>query len=111
MDPVVAIDLNQLDSFRCSSGNRRSERAGVAGEREHAAVVVRVGVNVEQPALEGRADLFDRGSVTALGDIGHREQYGSGGGPGHQPGSYGGETCTPAPSRAGGPDICVRMSA
>ena len=47
---------------------------GATGQREHAAVVVGITMDVEQLAAERRRDRVDRRVVATLGDVGNRQQ-------------------------------------
>ena len=77
VDPVVPVDRHQLDGLGRPARDRVRQLAGLAGEREHAAVVVRIGVHVEQPPVE-RAGRSARSSAASRPSetFGHGEQHG-----------------------------------
>ena len=63
---------------RAPPASASCERAGLAGQREHGAVVVGVRVDVEQAGAaggEGVADGVEHRGVAALGDVGDGEEH------------------------------------
>ena len=74
MDAVVAVEVDALERLGGAGNDARRQPPRASREREDAAVVVGVGVDVEQAGVEGSGDGVDRASVAALGDIRNREQ-------------------------------------
>ena len=75
----VGGQVDPLDRLARAFQQRQVQRARLAREREHGAVVVGVGVDVEQPRAAGDergADRVERRDVAALGDVGDGEQQG-----------------------------------
>ena len=80
VQPLVRGQVDPLDRLARALQQRLVQPAGLPGEREHAAVVVRVAVDVEQAraaADEGGADGVERLAVAALGDVGDGEEQAS----------------------------------
>ena len=77
---VAAARLAQVDQPATGAGagdERADDLLRVAGERVHAAVMVGIGVDVEQPRAgraERLADRGDDGRVASLGDVRDRQQ-------------------------------------
>ena len=77
VDAVVAAQVDAGDRLTRAREQRGREHPRLPGERVDGAVVVGIGMDVEQPdagALEGAADGVDRRGVTPLGDVGDGEQ-------------------------------------
>ena len=78
MNARVRVDVDPGERLACTLKNRLCQPPVLTGEAEDAAIVVGVGVDVEQPraaALEGVADRRDRLGVATLGDVRNREQH------------------------------------
>jgi hypothetical protein len=75
----VRGQVDPLDRLARALQQRLVQPARLPGEREDAAVVVRVAVDVEQARAagdEGGADGVERLAVAALRDVGDGEQQG-----------------------------------
>ena len=67
----------QVDLLHCLSSaveDRVGQLTLRPRQREHRAVVVGIGVDVEQPGVEGGRHPLDRPPVAALGDVRYRQQ-------------------------------------
>jgi len=73
MDTDMPVDVDPSDHLGGSVQHRPGQASRPAGEGEYAAVMVGVGVDVEQPSVERRADRLDGGRVAALGDVRDRQ--------------------------------------
>jgi hypothetical protein len=77
VQPLVRGQVDPLDRLARALQQRLVQPARLPGEREDAAVVVRVAVDVEQARAagdEGGADGVERLAVAALRDVGDGEQ-------------------------------------
>ena len=75
VDAVVARDVDPLDRRPGEVQERRRQLALRRREREHGAVVVGIGVQVEEARRRQRAlDRLERGEVPALAHVGHGHQ-------------------------------------
>ena len=77
MDAVVPAQVDELDRARRARDERLDQLSVVAREREDRAVVVRVGVDVEErrSRRERPPDLGDRRAVAPLGHVRHGLQH------------------------------------
>ena len=73
---VAVHDIDPANRLGGALQNRVRQLAGLASEREHAAVVVGVGVDAEQASVERGTDRVDRVLVAALRDVRDRQQGG-----------------------------------
>ncbi len=73
---LVTGHVDRLDRLLGAGGEGVQQRPRPAAEREDGAVVIGVGVAVEQghSTREGHRQRFDRRGVAALGDVGYGEQ-------------------------------------
>ncbi len=71
MRTLVAAEVDPLTCGRDPGQQRRHELLRLADERVDRAVVILVGVHVEQLGVRGerRADRVDRAPVAALGEV------------------------------------------
>src|ERR1035437_5172160 len=104
VDPRVLVDPNLVQRHGGAVGDPSRQRSGRPGKREHAAVVVRVGVDVEQWGAERSSDRVDGVTAAPLGDVGDRQQ-----GAGHCPSSWSFSTYRPASSTVR-PSTCSEAS-
>ena len=68
LSPVVA-DVDPGDGFARPREHRRRQRARPSGERVHAAVMVGIGMDVEQARVERADQGPDQLHVLPLGDV------------------------------------------
>src|SRR5437763_14037821 len=69
MGTLVTRDVDRLDCPACAAQDRVRERAGLCGNREHAAIVVQVGMYVQQGRVERSGDALDHLEISTLGDV------------------------------------------
>ena len=74
MNPFVVVDVDAADHLGGAVRDRLRQLHGLTCEREHAAMVVGVGVNVEKAGVKRQRDRVDRGRVAALRHVRDREQ-------------------------------------
>ena len=77
VDTLVSPEVDELGGSRDAGDERIGERALLPGEREHRAVVVRVGVHVQEgrARAEGLSDRRDDRHLASFRDVGHRFQH------------------------------------
>ncbi len=74
VDALVLVQIDLADRLGRTVQHGPREVPGLAGEREHAPMVVGVRVDVEQARVERPCDLVDGRLVAAFGDVRDREQ-------------------------------------
>src|SRR5204862_4188469 len=75
----VLAQVDALDSLTRAREKRVAQRARLAAQRDDGAVVIGVGMNVEQLGATGGervCDLGDRDDVPPLRDVGDGEEHG-----------------------------------
>ena len=80
MNALVGVDLDPAHRLGGAANDGIGQRSRLAGERVGAAVVVGIGVDVEQAVAERGRDRGDRGLIAALGDVGIGQEGGHAGG-------------------------------
>ena len=74
MCPLVAPEVDALDSDADAGEQRLHQLVLASDQREHRPVVIRVGVDVQQPRVSAECspDRVDRARVAALAEVGNR---------------------------------------
>ena len=74
VDPDMPVEVDPADRLGSALQHRAGQAPGLPSQREHAAVVVGVGVDPEQARVERSADRLDGDRVPALRDVRDRQQ-------------------------------------
>jgi len=71
---TVGADVDPRHRFPGTRENSLGQRSRGAGDREHAAVMIAVAVDVEHARAKGGGDRVNGGLVTALRQVGHGQE-------------------------------------
>ncbi len=74
VDSVVVAEVDELEESPCAVEYREGEFPRLSRQREYRAVVIGVGVHVEQARVEGLGDLRDGAWIPARRDVRDREE-------------------------------------
>ena len=80
MNALVGVDLDPPHRFGGTAHDVARQLSRATGEGEGAAVMVRIGVDVEESVAERPRDRVDGRLIAALGDVGIGQKGGHGGG-------------------------------